>query len=121
MTSWWCELAAIDGEPDRSALRWSSQVALGVVMAAGGYPGAYAKGQPIAGLDGELPGTKVFHAGTGDEAGEVVTAGGRVLCVCGLGDSVREAQALAYRRIGGITWDGVQYRSDIGYRAIARE
>jgi phosphoribosylamine--glycine ligase len=97
-------------------------------MAAGGYPDAYRKGDPIAGLDaaGRLPG-KVFHAGTGTRVGtgaqaaQIVTTGGRVLCAVGLGDSVAAAQAQAYALVHAIHWNLVQYRRDIGYRAIERE
>jgi len=113
--------AAVDGDLGSVKAAWSDDVCVGVVMASGGYPGDYAKGDPIDGLDQELEGTKVFHAGTAIQNGRVVTAGGRVLCVCGLGKSVTEAQALAYRRVGRIRWNGAQYRTDIGYRAIARE
>lgn len=113
--------AAVDGKLGSSRADWSEDVCVGVVMASGGYPGDYAKGDPIEGLGQELKGTKVFHAGSAVRNGRVVTAGGRVLCVCGLGKSVTEAQALAYRRVGQIRWNGVHYRTDIGYRAIARE
>ena len=93
-----------------------------VVMAAGGYPGSYAKGDVIDGLpDAENEGTKVFHAGTALADGRVVTAGGRVLCATALGDSVAEAQAAAYKLAEQISWDGMFCRHDIGYRAIARE
>jgi phosphoribosylamine--glycine ligase len=102
--------------------RWDSRAALGVVMAAGGYPDQYHKGDPISGLDAaaKLPG-KVFHAGTRVHDGRVVTAGGRVLCAVGLGDSVAGAQAQAYDLVNAIHWNLVQYRRDIGYRAIERE
>ncbi len=114
-------LAAVDGTLGSIAAKWRRQVCVGVVMAAGGYPGDYPKGDLIDGLDKEIEGTKVFHAGTAIKDRGVVTAGGRVLCVCALGDSVTEAQALAYERVGQIRWNGVQYRTDIGYRAIERE
>jgi phosphoribosylamine--glycine ligase len=116
-----CE-AALAGTLDRSTPSWDSRAALGVVMAAGGYPDQYHKGDPISGLDAaaKLPG-KVFHAGTRVEDGRVVTAGGRVLCAVGLGDSVAGAQAQAYDLVNAIHWDLVQYRRDIGYRAIERE
>ena len=74
----------------------------------------------LARLHDKLTDTKVFHAGTQTSAGEIVTSGGRVLCVCALGNTVKEAQALAYRRAEGIVWDDVYYRTDIGYRAIDR-
>ncbi len=103
-------------------LDWDPRVALGVVLAAGGYPGSYPKGAVISGLDGDVAGeTKTFHAGTIEEGGAIKTHGGRVLCVCALGASVAEAQQRAYRRVGEISWDGMFYRRDIGYRAIARE
>jgi phosphoribosylamine---glycine ligase len=116
-----CE-AAYDGTLDRIDTRWDPRAALGVVMAAGGYPDSYAKGDPISGLDeaAKLPG-RVFHAGTRRSASQVVTAGGRVLCAVGLGDTVSAAQHQAYELVRAIHWQLVQYRRDIGYRAIARE
>ena len=91
-------LAAVNGELGRHTAQWDPRACLGVVMAAGGYPGSYEKGRPISGLDSDFPPhVKVFHAGTALAEGGVVTAGGRVLCVCALGDSVTEAQAEAYR------------------------
>jgi phosphoribosylamine--glycine ligase len=92
-------------------------------MAAGGYPGSYHKGAPISGLDSDFgPDVKVFHAGTAvDDSGQVVTAGGRVLCVTALGETVQKAQAVAYGACHRIHWDGAFHRKDIGYRAIARE
>jgi phosphoribosylamine--glycine ligase len=116
-----CE-AALDGALERLDVRWDSRAALGVVMAAGGYPDAYRKGDPISGLDAAagLPG-KVFHAGTRAEGAQIVTAGGRVLCAVGLGDSVRAAQQQAYNLVQAIHWNLVQYRLDIGYRAMTRE
>lgn len=113
--------AALDGTLDQAQAEWDSRAALGVVMAAGGYPGDYAKGDTISGLEGELPTSKVFHAGTALNKRDVVTSGGRVLCVCALGESVAAAQAVAYEQVKRIRWEGVQYRTDIGYRAIARE
>jgi phosphoribosylamine--glycine ligase len=116
-----CE-AALSGTLDRSEARWDPRAALGVVMAAGGYPDAYRKDDPISGLDAaaRLPG-KVFHAGTRLQGTQVVTAGGRVLCAVGLGDTVAAAQAEAYDLVHAIHWNLVQYRRDIGHRAIARE
>jgi phosphoribosylamine--glycine ligase len=116
-----CE-AALDGTLDRVRADWDERAALGVVMAAGGYPGAYHSGDPISGLDAaaRLPG-KVFHAGTRAEASRIVTSGGRVLCAVGLGDSVSLAQRQAYDLVHAIHWDLVQYRRDIGHLAIARE
>jgi phosphoribosylamine--glycine ligase len=114
-----CE-AAIDGSLQGFDVRWDPRAALGVVMAAGGYPDAYSQGDPISGLDAatKLPG-KVFHGGTRAGAGgTIVTAGGRVLCAVGLGDSVSAAQHQAYNLVHAIHWNLVQYRLDIGYRAI---
>jgi phosphoribosylamine--glycine ligase len=91
-------------------------------MAAGGYPEKYRKGDVISGLpDGEREGLKVFHAGTKLQNGRVVTSGGRVLCATALGSSVGEARDKAYELAGGISWDDVYYRIDIGHRAVARE
>jgi phosphoribosylamine---glycine ligase len=116
-----CE-AALDGALDRTEARWDPRAAVGVVMAAGGYPDAYRTGDPIGGLDAaaRLPG-KVFHAGTRAEGGQIVTAGGRVLCAVGLGDTVAAARDEAYQLVNAIHWNLVQYRRDIGHRAIARE
>lgn len=115
-------LAALDGTLDACEAEWDPRPAVGVVLAAGGYPEGYAKGNPIAGLAvaAQLPG-KVFHAGTTVKDGQVVTNGGRVLCATALGDSVTEAQRAAYRLAGAIAWEGVYLRRDIAYRAIARE
>ncbi len=114
--------AALSGRLDSVRCTWSPQASLGVVLAAGGYPAGYRKGDVITGLpERDAPGAKVFHAGTAlNGSGQVVTAGGRVLCACALGDTVAEAQQRAYRLADGIHWDGVYYRRDIGYRAIAR-
>jgi phosphoribosylamine--glycine ligase len=117
-----CE-AALAGRLDQVQAKWDSRAALGVVLAASGYPESARRGDVIQGLDAaaKLPG-KVFHAGTKlDEHGNVVTNGGRVLCAVGLGDSVREAQRDAYALADAIHWPGVQYRRDIGYRAVERE
>ena len=114
--------AAVDGKLEGQPPRWDDRAALGVVMAAGGYPGSYAKGHPIAGLDAaESSDCKVFHAGTRLADGAVLTSGGRVLCVTGLGGSVTAACAKAYRGVARISWHDARYRSDIGYRALARE
>ena len=116
-----CE-AALDGRLDRVQAEWDPRASLGVVMAAGGYPGDYRTGDVIHGLPVvEQPDVKVFHAGTAERAGEVVTRGGRVLCVCALGESVASAQAHAYEQVRCIRWDGARFRNDIGYRAVARE
>jgi len=114
--------AALDGKLDQITAEWDTRAALGVVMAAGGYPGSYGKGDVIAGLpDTHTPDAKVFHAGTTLEDGKVVTCGGRVLCVTALGDTVASAQQRAYTVVRQIHWNGAQYRTDIGYRAITRE
>ena len=112
---------ALAGDLRGVDLQWDTRVAVGVVMAAGGYPLDYASGRAIAGLDDALGNTKVFHAGTALADGRIVTAGGRVLCVTALGDSVSAARALAYDRVGGIAWKDAYYRKDIAFRAINRE
>ncbi|MDF3030702.1 MAG: phosphoribosylamine--glycine ligase, partial [Moraxellaceae bacterium] len=101
---------------------WDPRASLGVVLAAGGYPGDVRKGDVIHGLDtaAQLPG-KVFHAGTALQDGKIVTSGGRVLCATALGHTVSEAQQAAYALVGAIHWEGEYHRSDIGYRAVARE
>ncbi len=114
-------LDLLDGRAAGVELEFDPRAALGVVLAAGGYPGSYDKGAVIGGLDAAQPDTYVFHAGTRLEGEDCVTAGGRVLCVVGLGDSVSEAQARAYARVDTIHWDGMVCRRDIGYRAVARE
>jgi phosphoribosylamine--glycine ligase len=113
-----CE-AAIGGTLEGADARLDPRAALGVVMAAGGYPDDYRKGDPIHGLDAaaRLPG-KVFHAGTSTHGKDIVTAGGRVLCAVGLGETVAAAQTQAYDLVHAIHWNLVQYRRDIGYRAI---
>lgn len=114
--------AALEGTLDRVSAEWDPRAALGVVMAAAGYPEDVRKGDPIKGLDraSVLPG-KVFHAGTRVQSQQVVTNGGRVLCAVGLGSTVSTAQAEAYALVNAISWSGVQFRHDVGYRAIARE
>jgi phosphoribosylamine--glycine ligase len=117
-----CE-AALEGRLDKVKAKWDARAALGIVLAAGGYPDTVRRGDVIQGLDdaAKLPG-KVFHAGTKlDDNGEVLTNGGRVLCAVGLGANVREAQREAYALADAIHWNGVQYRRDIGYRAVERE
>ena len=116
-------LAALESRLDQVEAEWDQRAALGVVMAAGGYPGAYEKGNPIGGLDeaSALQDCKVFHAGTSLVDGEVLTNGGRVLCATALGNGVSDAQSLAYALIDKIGWKGSFFRSDIGYRAVARE
>ncbi|MEC7418467.1 MAG: phosphoribosylamine--glycine ligase [Pseudomonadota bacterium] len=113
--------AAVAGRLAESQLHFDPRVALGVVMAAGGYPQRYDRGDVISGLDKELADTKIFHAGTRMQDGEVVTEGGRVLCVVGLGDNVALAQARAYERVDLIGWRNRYFRKDIGHRAIERE
>jgi phosphoribosylamine---glycine ligase len=114
--------ATLDGTLANQALDWDPRAALGVVMTAGGYPGKYSKGDVIAGLaDADSDTQKVFHAGTARAGGDVVTAGGRVLCVTGLGDGVAQAAREAYAAVAKIGWDDAYYRHDIGHRAIARE
>lgn len=113
--------AALDSKLEQTTAEWDDRVSLGVVMASGGYPGSYSKGDVISGLDGDSETCKVFHAGTKLDGNNIVTAGGRVLCVAALGNSVTEAQQSAYARVKQIDWDGAFYRNDIGYRAVARE
>ena len=109
---------ATDGTLDRVELQWDRRVALGVVMAAAGYPQSPRTGDPIAGLPADSDDLMVFHAGTAQRDGKTLTAGGRVLCVTALGDSVKLAQQRAYDALAGIRFDGAQYRGDIGFRAI---
>ncbi len=113
-------LVAIDGKLDTAEAQWDSRAAVGVVMAAGGYPESYPKGDVITGIDKVVNG-KVFHAGTAEKNGAIVTNGGRVLCVVALGDTVTEAQKSAYKAVEQVSWDKVYFRTDIGHRAIARE
>ncbi|MCP8897741.1 phosphoribosylamine--glycine ligase [Gilvimarinus xylanilyticus] len=115
-------LAATRGELDQVTAQWDSRASVGVVLAAGGYPGSYNKGDVISGLpETETPGEKIFHAGTADKDGQVVTNGGRVLCATALGDTVSEAQERAYKLADQVSWKDVYLRRDIAYRAIARE
>jgi len=114
--------AALDGRLDQVEAEWDPRAALGVVLAAAGYPGSYPKGDAIEGLEGtDSADAKVFHAGTAEQDGRVVTSGGRVLCATALGNGVSAAQQAAYALVGRISWQGMQYRRDIGYRAVARE
>ncbi|MGK0498665.1 MAG: phosphoribosylamine--glycine ligase [Oceanicoccus sp.] len=115
--------AAIDGQLNTVSADWDSRCAVAVVLAAGGYPADYPKGDVISGLAAaaNIVDAKVFHAGTKFNNDEVVTSGGRVLCATALGDSVTAAQQLAYQQVKAISWDKVYYRNDIAYRAIARE
>ena len=120
-------LAAIDGDLDKQQAQWDSRPAVGVVLAAGGYPGAYRGGDIISGLQPATtaePGAtdaKVFHAGTAVQGNAVVTSGGRVLCATAMGESVSEAQRRAYELASEIHWDGIYFRDDIAWRAIERE
>ncbi|MEJ2043527.1 MAG: phosphoribosylamine--glycine ligase [Reinekea sp.] len=115
-------LKAVNGELSDTVTQWTEQAAVGVVMAAGGYPFDYRKGDVITGIDqAQGIGCKVFQAGTAtNSAGKILTHGGRVLCVTALGDTVKEAQAQAYQGVNAIKWDSVYYRTDIGHKAINR-
>jgi phosphoribosylamine--glycine ligase len=113
---------ALAGELDRVTARWDDRAALGIVAAAAGYPDAPRKADVISGLDSNFgKDVKVFHAGTSEQGGKVVTSGGRVLCVTALGRDVGVAQQAAIKAIGMINWEGMFFRDDIGYRAITRE
>ena len=113
--------AALDGRLDEVTTEWDPRVALGVVMAAGGYPDSYRKGDEIHGLPADPPAhQKVFHAGTRLDGNRVLTNGGRVLCAVALGNDTAEAQREAYELVRQIEWDDAYYRTDIGYRAINR-
>ncbi|MDT4290624.1 phosphoribosylamine--glycine ligase [Methylomonas sp. MO1] len=115
-------LAAIDKNLDQTATEWDERPSLGVVLAAGGYPDEYAKGHPISGLPNDISSEyKVFHAGTIQVGDQVVTAGGRVLCACALGDSIAQAQQKAYELCRHIDWQDVYFRTDIGFKAIRSE
>ncbi|SEQ86242.1 phosphoribosylamine--glycine ligase [Amphritea atlantica] len=113
--------AALDGKLDQTTAEWDPRCAVGVVLAAGGYPGDYAKGDVITLPQQVAEGTKVFHAGTATKDNQIVTSGGRVLCATAMGNSVTEAQQRAYELVKQIDWNGVYYRDDIAFRAIARE
>lgn len=113
---------ALEGKLDVTNAEWDERTCLGVVLAAGGYPDSYKKGDVITGLKNtETESTKVFHAGTSEVDGNIVTNGGRVLSVCALGASVTEAQKKAYEMVNSISWNQMYFRTDIGYRAIERE
>ena len=113
--------SALEGTLDKASIDWDQRSSMGVVMAAGGYPDSYKKGDVISGIPKETADSKVFHAGTAARNGSIVTSGGRVLCVVGLGDKVSDAQAMAYKIVKKIEWNNVYYRDDIGHRAVARE
>ena len=114
--------AALDGKLDEVKAEWDPRPALGVVLAAGGYPNSYNKGDVITGLDADVASDdlKIFHAGTKEQDGQIVTSGGRVLCAVALGDNVADAQGKAYGLVDQISWNGVYCRRDIGYRAVRR-
>lgn len=116
-------LAALEGSLDQQTTQWDPRPAIGVVLAAGGYPGSYRGGDVISGLSDTLENSdqKIFHAGTAMTEGQVVTCGGRVLCATAMGDTVSDAQVRAYQLASTIHWDDVYLRNDIGWRAIARE
>ncbi|GFE57754.1 phosphoribosylamine--glycine ligase [Geobacter sp. AOG1] len=116
-------LAVAEGDISRVAIEWHDQAAVCVVMASGGYPGEYRKGDAILGLDAaaNIPDVVVFHAGTALRGEETVTSGGRVLGVTALGGTVREAIDRAYQGVAAISWDGVHYRRDIGSKALGRD
>ena len=111
---------ALDGQLHQAEAKWDPRPALGVVMAASGYPGSYRKGDLISGLGTDTADLKVFHAGTVRKDHQIVTNGGRVLCVTALGETIAEAQERAYTRVRQIHWNGVYYRTDIGHRAVAK-
>jgi phosphoribosylamine--glycine ligase len=115
-------LSTFDGTLGDQPLDWDPRATIGVVMASGGYPDSYDKGEPISGVDAATSrDVKIFHAGTRLDGDAVVTDGGRVLCVVGAGASVRAARDAAYDLVRKVSWDGAFYRTDIGYRAIQRE
>lgn len=113
--------AALDNKLDTISAQWDTRTAIGVVLAAGGYPFDYHKGDIITGIPTETDDAKTFHAGTKMSNGDITTNGGRVLCACALGNSVLDAQLKAYETVGSIQWDNVYFRTDIGHRAIKRE
>lgn len=115
-------LSATEGTLDQSKAEWDERAALGVVTASAGYPASASKGDIITGLENtDNDHVKVFHAGTANKDNDIVTAGGRVLCITGLGDSVTQAQQAVYEALNHIDYEGMYYRKDIGYRAVNRE
>ena len=118
--AWLCDMA-LDGRLDEVNVEWDERIALGVVLAAGGYPGSYNTGDIIDALPENTPDMHIFHAGTAIKDGRQVTSGGRVLCVTALGETVTEAQQRAYAAVGKVHWKDIYFRTDIGHRAISRE
>jgi phosphoribosylamine--glycine ligase len=118
--AWLCDMA-LDGKLDKVTAQWDERKALGVVLAAGGYPDNYNSGDVIDSLPENTEDMHIFHAGTAKQGNKQVTSGGRVLCVTALGDSVTDAQHRAYEAVKQVHWDNVYYRTDIGHRAISRE
>ena len=115
-------LMALDGKLDAVEVEWDTRPSVGVVLASAGYPGNYKKGDLISGLDADRgDNQKLFHAGTIERNGEIVTNGGRVLCATALGDTISEAQSTAYKLVNEVNWENMYFRKDIAYRAIARE
>jgi phosphoribosylamine--glycine ligase len=113
--------AAIDGRLNGMSAQWDPRPALGVVLAAGGYPGSYDRGMAISGLDADTgDDCKIFHAGTVLEGSTVRTNGGRVLCVTALGKDIAAAREHAYAAVDKLCWEGIQFRRDIGWRALQR-
>jgi phosphoribosylamine--glycine ligase len=112
--------AALEARLERAEAEWDRRAALGVVLAASGYPEEPRQGDRIEGLPEPAPDCRVFHAGTRAQGADVVTSGGRVLCVTALGDNLRAARSRAYEAVGRIRFDGMQYRTDIGHRALKK-
>ena len=111
--------AALEGKLDKTTSDWDDRAALGVVLAAGGYPDTYQKGDIISGLpNAKQADKKIFHAGTQQQGENIVTSGGRVLCACALGETIQEAQTKAYELVDTIQWDNMFYRTDIGFKAL---
>jgi len=111
-------MAALDGKLDSLTIDWDDRASLGVVLAAGGYPGSYNTGNAITGIPMETDDTKIFHAGSAIQNDVTVTAGGRVLCACALAETLQSAQTKAYKLVESINWDNVYYRTDIGFKAF---
>jgi phosphoribosylamine--glycine ligase len=113
-------LRAVDGHLAQADLHWDRRVALGVVLAAAGYPATPRSGDAIRGLPDAAEDLQVFHAGSAERDGELISSGGRVLCVTALGETVKTAQQRAYQALAGIRLDGALHRTDIGHRAARR-